>query len=370
MHQRREGILLICVAAALAIGLVADRPAHARPSAKKGIWGPVTVDGRSQFPIYRELGVGVFSLRLPWDGVAQVKPARPRDPRDPAYQWPAELDQAIKLATNAGIRVAVDIRNAPGWANGGHPPNWVPRRIADWRNFVTAAVRRYPGVDYWVIWAEPTRQANFMPLVFQDAPTVPLNARQRRPVQFYARLLDAAYGAIHRRRPRAKVVGGNSFVTGDVSPLNWIRALKLPSGRVPRMDLYGHHPFTARRPDLSRPLIRPGLADYSDLDTLTQWIDFHLGRGPRGRPIKLFLGEFSIPSDHQSRVFGPWVSRATQATWIRSALRIARRWKRIETMVWLGLYDEPPAADGLEVNWGLLDWRGRRKPAFRAYKNG
>src|SRR5215218_7111336 len=179
----RQGIVLVCVAAALTFGLVTGPPAEARPSVKKGIWGPVTVDGRSQFPIYRKLGVGVYSSRLSWAQVAQVAPARPRDPRDPAYQWPPELDEAINLATRAGIRVAVEVRTAPAWANGGQPPNWVPRRIADWRNFVTAAVRRYPGVDYWVIWAEPTRQESFMPLVFQDAPTVPLDARQRRPVQ-------------------------------------------------------------------------------------------------------------------------------------------------------------------------------------------
>ena len=42
---------------------VAPNPAAARPSQKKGIWGPVTVNGVSQFPIYRDLGAGVFWTR-------------------------------------------------------------------------------------------------------------------------------------------------------------------------------------------------------------------------------------------------------------------------------------------------------------------
>ena len=46
------------------------------------------------------------------------------------------------------------------------------------------------------------------------------------------------------------------------------------------------------------------------------------------------------------------------------------RWKRIETMVYFELYDQPPAADGFEYDWGLLDWQGRRKPAFSAFANG
>ena len=33
---------------------------------------------------------------------------------------------------------------------------------------------------------------------------------------------------------------------------------------------------------------------------------------------------------------------------------------------WFSLYDEPPngpdGRPGDEMNWGLLDWRGRRKP--------
>ena len=54
-------------------------------SLKKGIWGPVRVDGVSQFPIYRELGAGVYHTSLRWAKVATRRPVDPRNPRDPAY---------------------------------------------------------------------------------------------------------------------------------------------------------------------------------------------------------------------------------------------------------------------------------------------
>ena len=60
--------------------------ADAAPSRKKSIWGPATVNGRSQFPIYRDLGVGIWQNRINWSDVAPTRPAHPRDPLDPAYQ--------------------------------------------------------------------------------------------------------------------------------------------------------------------------------------------------------------------------------------------------------------------------------------------
>jgi hypothetical protein len=360
------------LAAAALVLLVCAAPASAAPrkSFKKGMWGPVAVDGVSQFPIYRSLGAGILSLRLPWYEVARTRPADPRNPADPAYAWPAEIDAAFREAAASKMRIALDVRGAPPWANGGREPNWVPGNVADYRNFVTAAVKRYPQTRYWVIWAEPTRKPNYMPLVTEKGPAVRLDAERRRAPHYYARMLDAAYRAIKSVRRQALVVGGNSFVGGDISPYNWIRNLKLPNGKPPRMDLYGHHPFTARRPDLRKPPIQKGLADFSDLDTLAGWVDRHLGRRPGGGRIKLFLGEWSLATDHANNTFNIWVTRATQASWLRSALRIVRRWKRIEALVWIRLYDQPPRPDGRETNFGLLDWQGGRKPAFDVFARG
>jgi len=186
----------------------------------------------------------------------------------------------------------------------------------------------------------------------------------------YARILDASYAALKRVRRSNVVIGGNTWTGGEVTPLNFIRAMRLPNGRRPRMDLYGHNPFTARSPDLSKGPIRFGFADFSDLDTLIRWLDRYGYRDSRHRRLRLFLSELVIPTDHANRELNFWVSRATQARWLRAALHITRRSRRIYTLGYLGLYDDPPRADGLEVNRGLLDWRGKRKPSYAAFKRG
>ncbi len=135
------------------------------------------------------------------------------------------------------------------------------------------------------------------------------------------------------------------------------------------MDMYGHNPFSARRPRLKSRAMRNGLADFGTLDTMAKWIDRYLGRR-KGRRLKLFLSEYSVATDHAGYESNFYVSRRTAARWISSALRDARRWWRIYTFGWIGLYDEAPRPNGDEQNRGLLDYLGRRKPAYEAYKRG
>jgi hypothetical protein len=337
-------------------------PVDARYSRKKAIWGPTQVDGVSQFPIYNDLGVGIYQMSVAWDAVASRRPRRPTDPHDTAYRWPPEVGFAIREARRYGMRVALLLGGTPRWANGGRPPAWAPRRPDDFADFATAASRRYPRVRLWQIWGEPSRQDNFRPL-----PRFESTGPRR-----YARLLDAAYSALKRRNRRNLVIGGNTFTTGDVSPQQFIRGLRMPGGRPPRMDLYGHNPFTRRGPDLRKPPLGHGYADFSDLDTLARWIDRNLGWP--GRRIRLFLSEFTVPTDHANHEFNFWVTREVQARWLRTALRITRSWSRIYALGWFALYDEPPngpnGTHADDVHRGLLDWRGNRKPAYHAFKRG
>ncbi len=332
------------------------------------MWGPVTLNGQSQFPIYRDLGVGIYQYPVWWDQVAPRRPSRPGDPSDPAYRWPAELDLAVSESRRYGMSVSVMLIGAPPWANGGRSRRWAPRRPLDFANFAAAASRRYPGVKHWMIWGEPTRQVTFAQ-VRPERRGRGLTRVQRRAPRLYARMLDAAYVKLKRVSRRDVVIGGNTYTNGHISPRNFIRYLRLPNGRRPRMDLWGHNPFTARRPDLRKPPLGLGRADFSDLDTLTGWLDRWQRR--RGRPrLRLFLSEFVLPTDHASHEFNFWVTRQTQASFLASALRITRRWRRIYTLGWIGLYDDPPRPQGDEVNRGLIDIHGRHKPAYRVFKNG
>jgi hypothetical protein len=348
--------------------VVTPHTASAAVTAKKAIWGPVEVGGVSQFPIYRELGAGIYQYALSWPEVAPSPPQHPRDPRDPAYQWPNELDVALREATSASMRVSVLITHAPGWANGGKDKHWAPIRPEDFADFAAAASRRYPGVRYWLIWGEPSKVSRFMPL----APAMgrKLTPRQLHGPRLYARILDASYRALKRQARRDLVIGGNTWTGGEVVPLNFLKAMRLPSGRRPRMDLYGHNPFTLREPNLANRPLRFGMADFSDLDTLTQWLGRYGYRDSRNRRLRVFISEFVLPTDHASLDFNFWLSLDTQAKWLERALRITRRFSRIYTLGYLGLYDDPPRPDGLQVNRGLIDQAGHRKPAFWVFQRG
>ena len=135
------------------------------------------------------------------------------------------------------------------------------------------------------------------------------------------------------------------------------------------MDMYGHNPFSNRKPRLKSRALSKGFADFGTLDTMAKWIDRYLGRR-NGRRLKLFLSEYSVATDHIGYESNFYVSRRTAARWITSALRDTRRWWRIYTFGWIGLYDDPPYPNGDEQNRGLLDYLGRRKPAYEAYKRG
>src|SRR5438309_2480947 len=187
MVNRRRA-LRAAMLAALALALV---PASAG-AFSKAAWGPVYRNGANQFPVYKKLGVGIYEVDLSWSAVATRRPLQATNPNDPAYQWPADLQQAINQARRYHIRVLVQIIGTPAWANGGNSWNWVAHNPRDFANFATAAARRYPHVNLWMIWGEPNRIPNFAPET--PAPVRgALNAMQKVAPHNYARLLDAAY---------------------------------------------------------------------------------------------------------------------------------------------------------------------------------
>jgi hypothetical protein len=352
---------------ALALLLASAAPASAHHGTpKKAIWGPATP---ADFRTYHALGVGIYETSVNWAALAPTRPANPMDPSDPAYRWPAEVDTAIRLADRHGIRVMLMLTGAPAWANGGRTSEWAPKRVSDLAGFATAAARRYPSVRHWMIWGEPTRPPNFMPLRI-DPPGGPLSWAERWAPRKYARMLDACYAALKAVRRSNVVIGGNTFTAGHVLPLYWIRHMRMPDASRPRMDLYGHNPFSLRRPDLRQPPVAMGYADFSDLDTLSRWLERYGYRDSRGRRMRIFLAEFTVPTDHPSLDFNFWTTRSVAASWLRDALRIVRRKDWLYTLGWHTLYDDAPAADGLETNRGLLQHDGRRKPAFKVFRNG
>ena len=117
------------------------RRGHAAAApALKLIWGPVDLpNGESAFPIYHQLGVNVFQIDLNWAQTAPSRPAHPQDPNDPAYLWPAQLDQALSAAAHYGIKLCLLVQGTPPWANGGVSTDWAPNNPNDYGDFLIAA---------------------------------------------------------------------------------------------------------------------------------------------------------------------------------------------------------------------------------------
>lgn len=363
LASRRMWLLAMsCCLLALAVGAAGASAAKL----EKGFWGPTSIDGRSQFPLYKKLGVTLYQIALPWSSTAPTRPANAKDPGDPAYQWPAETDIAISEAKRHGMKVLIMLTRTPPWANGGRTSEYAPDRPRDFADFARAAARRYPSVRHWMIWGEPSRSNNWKPFVEQPLGGR-LTASMKRAPRRYARLLDAAYGELKAQRRSNLVIGGNTYVTGEVRPPDWVRSMKLPNGRPPRMDLYGHNPFSFRNPDLRNPPSTQNLVDFSDLGRFDRQIQRYLGR-PRHKRIRLFLSEFTIPTG-PDREFNFYVSRRTQAKWITNAFKVARRVKAAG-LGWIHLYDEPPAPGNTVINGGLLSYDGKRKPGFYAFMRG
>ena len=144
--------------------------------------------------------------------------------------------------------------------------------------------------------------------------------------------------------------------------------MRLPNGKPPRMDLYGHNPFTGRPPKTRGPY-HSQVVDFTDLPKFEHYLDGQV-RAPGGRKLRLFLSEFFWPTDHANGEFPFHLDLKTQASWLSQALRITMHSKRIYTLAWYSLYDDPPAPDGMEVNRGLLRRSGKKKPSYNVFRSG
>ncbi len=365
---RRIPLAAIALAAGLACAALVP-PAASAAKLHKGFWGPTQVNGVSQFPIYKDLRVDIYQTSLRWEVVAPTRPANPRDPADPAYRWPAELDATISEAKSYGMQVLLLLHGAPAWANSGRSAIFAPDNPADFAAFARAATRRYPSVRHWMIWGEPSRRSNFQPLTPQE-PDKPLSAAAQYAPRRYARLLDAAYGQIKAQRKSNLVIGGNTFTTGDIRAPNWVRYMRLRNGRPPRMDLYGHNPFTFRTPRLSNPPSSQQLVDFSDLGRFQREVNRTLAR-PRGKErLRFFLSEFTIPTDAVDAEFNFHTTREVQARWITAGFRIARQVDSYG-LGWIHLYDGAPQPNGgVTTHGGLLTYDGQKKLGYHAFKRG
>lgn len=314
------------------------------------------------FADMKTLQVDVVQTTLYWNAIAPARPADARDPADGAYNWSSETDEVVARARRNRMRVALMVVATPSWANGGRSWSWAPSRPRDFADFAVAAAKRYPHVRLWMVWGEPSSHEKLKPSTPQSSPSQrTLTRAQRRGPETYARLVDTTYGALKRLNRGNRILGGMSYVTGHIRAGNWARYMRLPNGKPPRMDLYGHNPFSAREPDLTNGPSPQRAIDMSDLRRFQRVVDRYLAR-PRGkRRLRLFLSEFTIPTAPDPE-FNFYTTPNVQARWIRSAFRVARQVDAYG-LGWIHLYDKQGTTSA-----GLVTEAGMRKPGFAAFR--
>ena len=355
--KRRTPLLL-----AIALCLLGSVPSAQAASFQKAIWGPwefpagnvncpTPTKACSAFPVYRQLGADVFQFQIHWDEVAPVRPTNPRDPADPAYDW-QEIDKIVNEAWRNKIGLAALVQRSPAWANGGRRPIFAPdpKKFAD---FLAAASRRYPTIRRWMVWGEPARAENFQPMRRGN----PKGPRR------YAAILDRAYGALKGVSKENVVIGGMTLNGGTIPPHDFLSWLKLPNGKPPRMDLWGHNPFDARFPQLSDDVLGR-FRGFNDIDTLYAEIKAVYRAGHRQVP-RLWLSEWTIVSGYPLPLFsGFYVSRREQAVRLHTAFTIARQTPYVAGLGWFTLLDDPLEGEAI-AGWGLMEANGTPKPLLR-----
>jgi len=137
-----------------------------------------------------------------------------------------------------------------------------------------------------------------------------------------------------------------------------MKYMRLPNGRPPRFDLWGHNPYGFRKPQLSKEPSKRGIVAFQDLQRLEQALD----RNFPGRNMKLFLAEWGVPVGSKDLDLGYSVPVNAAKKWIQAGFGIARDDPRIFTLGWVHLADIP------RTSQGLLTTSSVRKPTYDAYK--
>lgn len=328
------------------------------------------VDPAPRVRLMANLGARVIRVDLRWDLVAESRPADPRNPGDPAYDW-SRYDPIVDAAVRYRSKVLFTVWGTPDWAADPEVapsdrfPRWSrrPARPQDYGDFAHAAAERYApdGVRLWEAWNEPNLPLFLRPqFALRDGVWEPVSPAT------YAELLRVFHREIKDVDPTARIGGAVTAPVGDrcpfscprsedsrVAPMDFVAELGEPGLRPP-MDAVSHHPYPVTPP---RTFTTPNVSfvDLYNLPRLERVIDAGY---LRNKP--LWLSEFGYGTARVAE--NPFhVTRGQQAAFLADAVRRVGDMPRVRLFSWYLLQDNP------EWTSGLLTDEARRKPAFTSY---
>ena len=307
-----------------------------------------------------QLGVTRLRTLVIWSRVPGAEPNSRNAPASPRYDW-SQYDSLIDDAARHGIRLQLDLTGpAPAWATGDHKAGVVRPSASRFGEFAAAAARHFKGrVDLYSIWNEPNYVGWLAPL--QSEP------------QLYRALYTAAYAAIKKADPTAKVLIGETAPYQEekraLAPIAFLRAVACrndiyaPTKACPPLvaDGYAHHPYEFANPPQA-PYPGADNVTVGTLGRLTNALDRLAGakalQTPDGKPLDVYLTEFGYFAT------GPVaVPPAKRASYLKEAFDIAERNPRVKEMLQYILVSPPP---GIRFNTSLIDMSGKPSLPYQA----
>ena len=298
----------------------------------------------------------IMKTTVYWFNTAPRRPANAANPFDPAYRW-EDLDEFVRQAEDRDMEVMLTIWGTPTWAGPGK--NRMPRRLADLQNFARAMAARYSGrtrglpfVRFYSVWNEPNLQL-FL------APQYDARGRSVAPAN-YARLYRAAYTGFKQGSPLAQVALGETSprklrTSPSHAPATFAEALSKVRPKL-QFQAFAHHPYGS--PVSQPPTQRVGWPNVNmrSLPRFGASLDKWFGR----KNIRIWVTEYG----HETRPEDPrGVPYVTQASYLRTAVNMARANPRVDMLIWFAIRDNPVN----EWQSGLLTYGGLEKPAFDIY---
>lgn len=389
MRSRTQILMTRGAVAALAVGALAGcGGGAAEPTAMKGtvagvptmsplagiqddrVWQVPAKEIDSRVQTMARMGTSIIRVDVRWDTISTKRPANPKDPNDPAYNWTA-YDQVVDAAAKRGVRVLMTVWGTPDWAADKAVPKSPrfadytrrPAKAGDYGNFAYALAARYAsrGVRDWEMWNEPNIPLFLRPQ-FEKRNGKWVAASPR----VYSALAKSFYANVKTVDKGSRIAGMVTAPAGDqcpsscprspnarMTPSAFLAAISKPGLRPP-MNVVSHHPYPITTP---RNTNFPGSSyiDLYNVDRFQREVDRTYLRGK-----KIWLTEFGFSTEKVAE-YSLSVSEAQQAQYLQDAYRRVRPNKRISMFVWYFLQD-----NGM---WGsgLLRQDGKAKPAAEVF---
>jgi hypothetical protein len=380
---------------ALAVTALGASPASARPFVPgfaDSEFGAPSAERQTWLHRAADSNAGIVSLGALWSGIAPTKPAKPRRPGDPAYDF-SSLDGPVRDAKAAGLQVLVQINRAPRWAEGKNRPGtgaapagtWKPRPKA-LGNFARAIAKRYSGsfrpgggaalprVRLWQVWGEPNLFTNLNPQFTEK--------KGHRPKAFaaahYRKMLNQAYEGLKAVHRSNFVVSGGTGPFGDpfvggrrTPPVRFWRQVfcldsklhKRCSARA-ELDALAHDPYSVGGPHrAARNRDDATIPDIWKLKRVVKAAAAHNRIRPR-HGTQFWVTEVSW----DSRPPDPdGVPVKKQARYLAETFRLL--WKQgVRDVLWFNIRDQGKGGSyATSYQSGVYFRDGRPKPAQRAF---